>query len=93
MKSKWCCLLLATGVAFLGASAGRAQAPAASAQTAGAVPRLVQFNGVDNEAAGKPVAGVTFALYNDREGGVAIWTETQNVPLERRAITPPCWAP
>lgn len=82
MKSKQCCRLLALGVAFLGAFASRAQTPASLARTATAVPRLVQFNGVVNEAVGKPVAGVTFALYNDQEGGVAIWTETQNVPLD-----------
>src|SRR5580658_6053448 len=47
-----------------------------------AVPRLVQFNGTLTDAGGKPltgVVGVTFSLYEQREGGSAIWVETQNV--------------
>jgi hypothetical protein len=46
------------------------------------VPRLVQFSGVVKDAPGRPVAGVTFALYKDQEGGTPIWLETQNVPLD-----------
>jgi hypothetical protein len=34
------------------------------------------------EAAGRPVVGVTFALYKDQEGGAPAWTETQNVSLD-----------
>jgi hypothetical protein len=46
------------------------------------MPRLVQFNGILKEAAGKPVAGVAFALYKDQEGGAPVWMETQNVALD-----------
>src|SRR5215831_1883422 len=46
------------------------------------MPRLVQFNGIVKEAAGKPVAGVAFALYKDQEGGAPVWMETQNVALD-----------
>ena len=46
------------------------------------VPRLVQFNGTVQQAAGRPVAGITFALYKDQEGGAPIWMETQNVALD-----------
>ncbi|MGD0361516.1 MAG: hypothetical protein ABSC93_11635 [Bryobacteraceae bacterium] len=59
---------------------------AALAQTAAnpatSVPRLVKFTGTLTEAGGKPlsgVVGVTFSLYEDQEGGVPLWSETQNV--------------
>ncbi len=59
-----------------------AQQPAQGTLEKPAVPRLVQFSGIIKEAAGKPVAGVTFALYKDQEGGAPIWLETQNVPAD-----------
>ena len=46
------------------------------------VPHMVQFNGIIKESAGRPVEGVTFALYRDQEGGAPIWIETQNVSLD-----------
>jgi len=52
--------------------------PAVAAQ----VPHLVKFSGAVKNANGKPlstVAGITFALYQDQEGGTPLWTETQNV--------------
>lgn len=61
---------------------GQAQQLPATGQSAAAVPRWVQFSGVMKEALGKPIAGVTFALYKDQEGGAPIWMETQNVPLD-----------
>src|SRR5690242_6541620 len=48
------------------------------ATTAG-VPRVVQLSGTLRDTAGRPVVGVTFALYKDQEGGSPIWMETQNV--------------
>jgi len=47
-----------------------------------AVPRLIQFGGVVTDNDGKPLTGtggITFALYKEPEGGVALWMETQNV--------------
>jgi hypothetical protein len=49
------------------------------------VPRLMRFSGAIKDVSGKPlsgVAGVTFALYKDQEGGAALWLETQNVQLD-----------
>jgi hypothetical protein len=46
------------------------------------VPRLVQFNGILKDTAGRPVVGVasvTFAIYAEQDGGTALWSETQNV--------------
>jgi hypothetical protein len=48
----------------------------------GVVPPLMKFSGVLSDVNGKPltgVVGVTFYLYKDQEGGVALWMETQNV--------------
>jgi trimeric autotransporter adhesin len=53
-----------------------------AAKTATAVPRLVKFNSTLTDGGGKPltgIVGVTFSLYETPEGGVALWTETQNV--------------
>jgi len=46
------------------------------------VPHLVQFSGTVQQAAARPVAGITFALYKDQEGGAPMWMETQNVALD-----------
>ncbi len=69
--------------------------PAASPQTpnavplsqdqASSVPRLVQFAGTLRDAAARPVSGVasvTFAIYAEQDGGVALWSETQNVTAD-----------
>ncbi len=67
------------------AARGKSVAPQAS------VLRLIRFNGAvrDGEvrlpAAGRPrtgVAGITFALYAEQEGGSPLWLETQNVALD-----------
>src|SRR5207237_1022761 len=47
----------------------------------GAVPRLIKFSGVLKDRSGQPqtgVAGVTFGIYDDQDGGAALWMETQN---------------
>ena len=51
----------------------------------GAVPLLLQFSGQMRNALGHPltgVVGVTFALYEEPEGGLPLWQETQNVQLD-----------
>jgi hypothetical protein len=50
-----------------------------------AVPTMVRFSGNLKDANGKPlsgIAGLTFALYTDEQGGVPLWLETQNVQLD-----------
>jgi hypothetical protein len=52
---------------------------------ASAVPRLVRYSGVVKEVAGKPLQGaveVSFSLYEDQEGGSAIWSERQAVEAD-----------
>jgi hypothetical protein len=63
----------------------RAQ-PAPSAPNTVVVPLLVNFSGVLTDANHKPlkgVAGVTFALYEDAQGGAPLWMETQNVQPDK----------
>jgi hypothetical protein len=46
------------------------------------VPSLIKFGGHLVDSSGKPysnIAGVTFALYKDQQGGAPLWMETQNV--------------
>jgi len=77
------CLLLVGQAAAQQASpslAGSAQITASAT-----VPRLVRFSGAVKDADGKPrtgVAGLTFALYKDQEGGAPLWLEVQNVQLD-----------
>jgi hypothetical protein len=49
-----------------------------------AVPRLVRFAGSFQPAVQQPagLAGATFAIFNEQEGGTALWTEEQNVELD-----------
>ena len=56
-------------------------AAAAFSQT----PRVVRYSGVVRDAAGAVRTGpasLTFAIYAEAEGGVALWTETQAVTLD-----------
>ena len=49
------------------------------------VPRVIWFNGAFRPADRRPVAAVetvTVAVYREREGGVAVWQETQIVTME-----------
>lgn len=46
------------------------------------VPKLVNYSGTLTDLNGKPLtslAGVTFLLYRDSQGGAPLWMETQNV--------------
>ena len=60
-------------------------AVSAVAQQPAPVPRVTSFSGVVKDAAGTPqtgIVGITFALYEEQQGGAALWTEIQNVPLD-----------
>src|SRR5450755_4251251 len=68
-------------LALLAASTGWAQ-QTAPAVNASPVPHLVSYSGTLKDGKGKPVtgiAGVTFLLYRDAQGGAPVWMETQNV--------------
>lgn len=68
-------LLIALAVAMAGAQ-----------QSDSTVPTLVNFSGTLTDVNGKPltgVAGVTFYLYKDEQGGSPLWIETQNVTPDK----------
>jgi len=49
------------------------------------VPRLIRFSGIAKDETGTPMSGVlgiTFALYQDEQGGAPLWLETQNVQAD-----------
>ena len=72
-----------TGCLILSAFAS-AQVDAQSGSTA-TVPRLIRITGSVRDEAGKPLSGnhgVTFTLYQDEGGQLAVWQETQNVQLD-----------
>lgn len=49
--------------------------------------RLVPFAGILTDAGGTPLVGaqpVTFALFDEAEGGAPLWTETQTVTADER---------
>src|SRR5437763_9532134 len=49
------------------------------------VPRFIKFSGTLADMAGKPITGVTdvtFALYTEEAGGVALWYETQTIETD-----------
>jgi hypothetical protein len=57
----------------------------ASSSAAKALPRLVRFNGTAKDLNGTPltgVAGITFALYSEQNGGAPLWMETQNIQAD-----------
>jgi trimeric autotransporter adhesin len=59
---------------------------AAQSNTGAVVPHLVNYSGKVVDAQGKPapgIAGITFAIYKDQEGGPALWLETQNVQADK----------
>ena len=63
--------------------AASAQGQVTQQPTTSAVPNLIRYGGVIKDADGAVLAsqtvGITFALYKQQDGGVALWTETRNV--------------
>jgi hypothetical protein len=74
-------------------TSGNPAATVAAATTTAQVPRLVRFSGtltsVTDNAAGAVVTapssdvGVTFSLYAEQTGGAPLWSEVQNVQLDK----------
>ncbi len=52
------------------------------------VPRLIQFNGAVKDRNGEPLGGVaarlTFSVYEESQGGAALWTEWQVLQLDEQ---------
>jgi hypothetical protein len=81
MKSRmfrfWLVLVMSTaGWVYIAA-----QSQTSSSTLTTGVPKLVQFSGTTKGSASR-ITGVTFALYQDQEGGSPLWIETQSVQLD-----------
>src|SRR5258707_10348534 len=79
----WLLLVLLMGIS----SSLQAQQQAAPTIVQTGVPRLIKFAGSATDAGGKALSGtvgITFAIYQDQQGGGPLWMETQNVQLDRR---------
>src|SRR5689334_10058255 len=50
-----------------------------------AVPRIVRFAGAVRNAPKQPsgIVGATFSIYREQDGGAALWSEVQNVEVDR----------
>jgi len=81
----WCAICLLLAGHAVAQQASPALAGGAQTTASATVPRLVRFSGGAKDAQGRPlsgVVGITFALYQDQEGGAALWMEVQNVQLD-----------
>lgn len=84
MKKTYVVVVVSLAFVFVGLLA-QAQEAATSDSASVSVPRMVRFNGTAVDAQGKPIsgiAGITFSIYKDQQGGAALWIETQNVNLD-----------
>jgi len=86
MKLSPCCAVAISLLALVVSTT--AQTSPSNSQTTSAstqVPRLIRFSGIAKDETGKPLSGVlgiTFALYQDEQGGAPLWLETQNVQAD-----------
>ncbi len=67
-----------------GVSSAQSQSANVASLKSSAGPNQVRFQGLVRDQNGKVlsgVAGITFALYQDEQGGGALWMETQNVQV------------
>ncbi len=95
MALRLCCVALAFLSSVVSVTAqsttprltsGNAVATTAAAPATAQVPRLVRFSGtatvIDANAPGG-VVGVTFSLYAEQNGGAPLWSEVQNVQVDK----------
>ena len=61
---------------------------AANSSAVAAVPRLIKYSGVVRDARAEPLGNVavrlTFAVYSEQQGGVALWAEPQVAQLDEQ---------
>lgn len=81
MKLRVSCVFAVSLLAVLSMTAQNSVSSPASAQ----VPPVIQFSDVARGESGSALTGtvpITFSLYNNSQGGEALWSETQNVTLD-----------
>jgi len=73
-------------VAFLSLTLSLAGQISGASSASAQVPPLIQFSGAATDEGGNVLSGdlaITFSLYPSPQGGQALWSETQNVQLDR----------
>jgi hypothetical protein len=81
---KSCQLLLALLLILLLSSLTSAQQIPLTTTSPVIVPRLVSYSGHVSGVPGKAVAGMTFSIYREQDGGAPLWMETQNVSVDAK---------
>ena len=79
LKSLRGCIVIVLFCSFVGAQS-------TNSTPSPVVPPLVKFSGVLTDVNSKALTGtvgVTFSLYNEAQGGSALWVETQNVTPDK----------
>jgi hypothetical protein len=75
---------IAIAILSLVLTTAAAQSPASDSAVA-QVPPVIQFSNIVLDRFGNPLTGevvITFALYNNAQGGEPLWSETQNIELD-----------
>ncbi len=78
-------VMFACSAMICGTSSAQSQSANVASPKSSAVPNRVRFQGSIEDQNGKAIsgiAGVTFALYQEEQGGGALWMETQNVQAD-----------
>jgi len=82
MKAHFSSILV--GLLFVIVATAAAQSPPSDSAVV-EVPAVIQFSNIVLDRFGNPLTGdvaITFALYNNAQGGEPLWSETQNVELD-----------
>ncbi len=81
------CTLLCVAISSAQQTSTTATTASTATTATTSVPNLIRYSGTLKDAQGAALAsttpvGVTFAIYNQQDGGTAVWQETQNVTAD-----------
>jgi hypothetical protein len=77
--------IVVAAILVLAALPGRVTAQQNNAAASSAVPQIIQFSGIVKDGAAAVPSGtvsITFTLYENEQGGTALWSETDNVQVD-----------
>ncbi len=80
--------LLCAGAVYAQQDRTASDGNAANSSAVAAVPRLIKYSGEVKDARGEPVTSaavrLTFGVYEEQQGGAALWVESQMVQLDEQ---------
>ena len=94
MKKRIALFVLSVMFGVWGTTSAQTQPANGAAAKASVVPNFVRFSGTAKDLNGAPLSGtvgVTFALYENQQGGVPLWLETQTLVRTRMVTTASRW--